>query len=153
MAGAHRPVKRFCHTLLRLCIGGVFVYAGALKIADPMAFADSVATFRLLPHAIISPFVLTLPTYEVLLGTLLVLNRTVRAASLGVLILSTLFAAGLGTALIRGLSIDCGCFGSSRWSSNTWLLLARAIVLGAASSAIYLNAVKAIGRVRKPSKF
>jgi hypothetical protein len=151
MAGAHPPVKRFWHKLLRVGVGGVFVYAGALKIGNPMAFADSVATFRLLPHALISPFVLTLPIYEVLLGTLLVVNRTARVASLGVLMLSTLFAVALGTALIRGLSIDCGCFGSSRWSSNTWLLLARAIVLGAASCMIYLDAAKAIGHERKPS--
>ena len=54
--------------VLRLGLSGVFVYAGALKIRDPQSFAESVASFRLLPVSLINPAALTLPVLEVLAG-------------------------------------------------------------------------------------
>ena len=36
-------------------LGLVFICAGALKMADPLAFADSVASFQLLPGMMINP--------------------------------------------------------------------------------------------------
>src|SRR5436190_13970158 len=101
MAGAHALVNQPWLRLLRLGLGGLFVYAGALKVANPLAFADSVATFRLLPEALINPFALALPVYEMLLGTLLVLNRAVGVAAMGLLMLCSIFFAALGSAIAR----------------------------------------------------
>ena len=37
------------HLVARLVLGGVFLYAGFVKIADPTAFAGAIAAYRLLP--------------------------------------------------------------------------------------------------------
>ena len=142
MAGAHRPVKHIWFILLRSGLGGLFVYAGALKIGNPIAFADSVATFKLLPEAVINPFALALPIYEILLGALLLANRAVGVAAMGLLVLCTVFFAALASALARGIPVECGCFGSGGWSSNSWWLMARAFLLAAASAAVYRSVAK-----------
>ncbi|MDF3059318.1 MAG: Methylamine utilization protein [Rariglobus sp.] len=113
------------------CLGGVFVYAGVLKVTDPWAFADSVASFRLLPAVLINPVALILPVLEIILGVALIagVKRSVGAGMLGVL--CVLFAAALGQALVRGIEVDCGCFGGGAPSTarTVWALL-RDIGLG-----------------------
>ncbi|HLO25457.1 MAG TPA: MauE/DoxX family redox-associated membrane protein, partial [Geobacteraceae bacterium] len=36
--------------VIRLVLGGVFLYAGFTKIADPAAFAGDIAAYRVLPY-------------------------------------------------------------------------------------------------------
>lgn len=123
---------------LRLALGILFLYAGATKIANPLAFADSIASFKILPVQAIALLALGLPPFEILLALTLITGRTPRAASLGVAGLSLIFAAALGQALIRGLSVDCGCFGTGEPSAlKTWASFGRALVLLAASAWLY----------------
>ena len=64
--------------------------------------------------------------------------RPLRVAVLGTLMLACIFALALGQALIRGLEIDCGCFGDgtpSVW--KTWASLGRDLLLGAAAFFLY----------------
>jgi hypothetical protein len=76
-----------------------------------------------------------LPPLEVILGVMLITGWRVRVASLGVLVLSIIFAFALGQALMRGLQVDCGCFGSGKPSTlKTLLALGRDVLLIAASS-------------------
>ena len=76
-----------------------------------------------------------LPPLEVILGVMLITGWRVRVASLGVLVLSIIFAFALGQALMRGLQVDCGCFGSGKPSTQkTLLALGRDVLLIAASS-------------------
>jgi putative oxidoreductase len=106
-------------------VGGVFVYAGALKVADPLAFADSVASFQVLPAALISPVALVLPVWEILLGLALIagVRRRVCAAVVG--FFCAVFALALAQALARGLRVDCGCFGAGAPSAakTVWALV------------------------------
>lgn len=123
---------------LRLVLGGVFLYAGITKIGNPQAFADSIATFKVLPEQFISIIALGLPPFEVLLGLMLVVGWNVRAASLGITALAIVFAISLGQAIARGLSVDCGCFGSGEPSAlKTWLSLGRAGLLFLAGAWLY----------------
>ncbi len=123
---------------LRLLIGGMFMYAGITKIQAPQAFADSIATFQLLPNSIIHLLALGLPPFEVMTGLLLVAGWQKRAAAFAILILTGVFALALGQALARGLKVDCGCFGSgppSVW--KTWASLGRDVLMMAAVGLIY----------------
>lgn len=43
--------NRWFLLLLRLVIGGAFLYAGYLKVRDGVAFADSIASFKILPRS------------------------------------------------------------------------------------------------------
>jgi len=134
--------NRWLILCIRLLLGGVFLYAGFLKMRDPLAFADSIASFRILPNSIINLLALGLPPLEMSVGAMLVIGWRIRLASFAVLLLSMIFALALGQALIRGLEVDCGCFGSGKPSLiKTLLSLGRDILLIAASVWLYTRYV------------
>ena len=115
----------FVNTAIRVVIGGIFIYAGLMKMMDPWAFARAVDSFHLLPTALISPVALVLPALEVLAGALWVLNRAAVSAAVTIFGLCLLFAAVLGTALLRGLPVNCGCFGAALGGSTPTVALLR----------------------------
>lgn len=122
--------NKWFQLILRLVIGGVFVYAGALKLGNPQAFADSIASFQLLPAQLINIVALTLPIFEVLCGLLLVIGWQKRAMAFGFLVLTAMFAVFLAQGIARGLQVDCGCFGSGAPSPmKTWMSLGRDVLL------------------------
>ena len=130
--------------LCRVVLGAVFVWSGAAKLlAPPQAFADSVASFRLVPAGFISPLALALPLFEILVGTALFAGRPRRLGAFGAFLLSGVFLAALTAALARGLPVDCGCFGSgAAWlplsaTQRLWFDLGRDLLLVAASLALY----------------
>lgn len=133
--------NRWFLLLLRVVVGGIFVYAGALKIGNPLEFADSIATFQILPPELINLVALALPPFEILVGGLLIFGICKRPAAFSLLILTGLFMLFLVQAIARGLEVDCGCFGSgepSPWSA--WISLGRNVLLLAGCWWIYLRA-------------
>ena len=130
---------------LRLLLSGLFVYAGAAKIRDAAAFAESVASFRLLPDLFVMPVALTLPPLEILAGMFaLAAGHWRRVGALGLLILLMTFTAALISALARGLQVDCGCFGPDHLdllspTKNLWFALFRDVVLGAVARLLYAD--------------
>jgi putative oxidoreductase len=118
-------VFRLAQWIFRLGIGGAFIYAGWIKTTDPVGFADSVASFAILPNALISPFALALPIYEIAAGAVLIAGRPRRVGALALLFLTTIFCVALVAALARGLTVNCGCFGPSASTTNPWIDLAR----------------------------
>jgi len=128
---------------LRVVLGGLFLYAGASKIGNPLAFADSIATFKLLPPQLLNVVALSLPPFEILLGILLVTGLQARPASLGITVLAIVFGIALGQALARGLQVDCGCFGSGQPSTlKTWGSFARAGLFCLAGVWLYFQNLK-----------
>lgn len=129
--------------LLRCALGGVFIYAGLVKMENPAAFADSVASFRVLPPFLISIFALGLPVFEVTVGLMVLVGIPRGVGALSVILLSGIFVFALAQALVRGLEVDCGCFGNGTPSiGKTWLALSRASVLGATAFWIYRHESK-----------
>lgn len=136
--------------VLRLGLAAVFLFAGALKVADPRAFSDSVATFRLLPTSLITLVAVSLPMLEIMLGAMLFWPRLARPAALGILLLSLSFTAALISGWLRGLPIDCGCFGQGNWSTQPTLLLLRNTLLVVVAFFIYSRLGKVNGHARRP---
>ena len=130
--------------LCRLVLAAVFLWSGAAKLlAPPQTFADSVASFRLVPTGLVSPLALALPPFEILVGAALFAGRPRRWGAFGALLLSGLFLAALTVALARRLPVDCGCFGPGvSWlpltaAQRTWFDLGRDLLLVAASLVLY----------------
>lgn len=125
--------------VLRLILAGVFIYAGVLKFLDPASFSGSIATFQLIPEAWSNLVALSLPPFEVLIGILILTPFGVRSASFGVILLNLIFLVALFQGLIRGLPVDCGCFGSSGPSTpaTVWLAIGRDLVFVAMAFAIW----------------
>jgi uncharacterized membrane protein YphA (DoxX/SURF4 family) len=100
--------------IARLVVAGVFLYAGAMKIADPPGFAHEVFNYKLLPPGAVNVVALWLPWIEVVSGVALLagFRRKAAAGILGALLLAFLF--GLSVNLARGRPVDCGCFGGAK---------------------------------------
>lgn len=129
-----KVVRRAVLPLLRWAVSGIFLYAGVQKLAAPQVFADSIATFAILPGGLINPVALALPPFELLLALALATGIRRRAALLGLAVLMGTFMVALGSAMARGLAVDCGCFGSGEPSvSATWRAFLRDIPILAAT--------------------
>ena len=97
--------------LARLTLGGVIFVAGALKVTTPYKSAAAMRAYELLPISIANFFGYVLPWFEVGLGALLILGVAIRLSAFFAGSLMIVFIFAISSAWVRGLSIDCGCFG------------------------------------------
>lgn len=95
----------------RIVLAFVFIYAGAEKISDPNSFSQAIYNYRIFPNEMINIFAIILPWIELVSGILLLFGISVKenSAILGTLLL--IFIILIGISMIRGLDINCGCFG------------------------------------------
>lgn len=97
--------------LARLILGVVLLVAGGLKVTSPPASALAVRAFQILPYDLAGYVGYALPVVEILIGLLLVAGLFTRLSALAGGLLMVVFMVGIASAWMRGLSIDCGCFG------------------------------------------
>ncbi len=107
--------------LVRLAIGGVFIYASIYKILDPGSFARSIWYYHLVPGSLINLMALILPWLEFICGLTLILGIWYRGSVVLINVLTVVFLAALAIAVVRGISIDCGCFKAARASNSSAL--------------------------------
>ena len=117
MIAARAPGRRFddlapwISTIARLVVGGVLLVAGALKVIDPQSSVAAVRAYELVPGWLERPIGWGLPFLELGLGLLLLAGLFTRIAALVSGLLLVVFIIAVVSAAVRGLSIDCGCFG------------------------------------------
>ena len=114
--------------LLRLGLGGLFIYAGVMKVLDTQQFALDVQHFEITtlldawwPGWSWTASVLLatyLPWLEILAGLALLARWLYAGALLVIGALSVVFLAAIGSAWWRGLDITCGCFGKETNATN-----------------------------------
>mgnify|MGYP006268389193 CR=1 FL=1 len=95
----------------RLVLGAVLFLAGWLKAFKFDEAQMAVRAYEVLPISIANVLGVILPWFEIAIALLLILGVAVRSAALSSALLMLLFIAAITQAGIRGLSIDCGCFG------------------------------------------
>jgi uncharacterized membrane protein YphA (DoxX/SURF4 family) len=113
----------------RVVLGGVFIVAGGAKIGNAAFFAAQIAAFGIVPQPVIGPMALLLPFLEVLLGGYLVIGLYARAAGWIAAIQLLVFAAAIASAVARGLSLSCGCFGPNDQTVTSWPEVGRDVAL------------------------
>jgi uncharacterized membrane protein YphA (DoxX/SURF4 family) len=97
---------------IRLTAAAIWLVAGSAKLADLTQFHAQVDAYRLLPQTLEAPFAYALPLIEVGLGVYLAIGLFVRPAAIFGCALIVVFVAAIAQAAVRGLTLDCGCFGS-----------------------------------------
>jgi uncharacterized membrane protein YphA (DoxX/SURF4 family) len=108
---ARKPAWSWLSTLGRLALAAVWIAAGLSKITDLDASVRAVRAYRLLPELAAQMAGAGLPVVELVLGVLLLVGAGVRACAVVSALLMVVYMAGIASAWIRGLQIDCGCFG------------------------------------------
>src|SRR5436853_1482620 len=109
---------RFFWRVLDLIVGGIFIYAGAIKALDPVQFANDIDNYKTLPWFISVRLAFYLPWLEFFCGLAVIFRFLYRGGLLILTALIAVFIAATIAAKIRGLDVTCGCFGhaSKNWS-------------------------------------
>lgn len=126
--------------VVRVLVGGLLLATGILKIGHPADLAAAIAGFRLLPAGVIGPMALALPYIELLLGAYLVAGLFTRAAAVISAVQFGIYAAAIGSAVVRHIPANCGCFGPGDRSVADWPHVAFDLLLAAASAFIAYGA-------------
>ena len=111
--------------VLRVVLGAIFLVAGGSKVGHPAEFAAQIAGFRILPEPVIAPMAIALPFLELLLGAYLILGLFTRAAAWIAAALLLAFDGAIASAVVRGMTVSCGCFGPQDKTVTTWAEVAR----------------------------
>jgi putative oxidoreductase len=120
----------FLSLLFRWFLGAIFVYAGLVKIADPLGFALALYNYHILPGWMINPLAIYLPWVEVMVGAGLIAGIMISGGALVLSGMLVVFAMAIGIGLIRGLDIACGCFSTSASAEPiTWFYVIRDLLL------------------------
>ena len=106
----------------RLALGGLFVYAGLVKVGNPIDFLKQLHEYHVLPESppiVINSVAIVLPWLEVIAGAALILGAYVRGAAAAIAIMFVAFtpAIFLRALVIRAtegtpffeIAFDCGC--------------------------------------------
>jgi uncharacterized membrane protein YphA (DoxX/SURF4 family) len=138
----------------RVYLAAVFLLACWHKILQPQSFAVDVATYQILPLALINLTAIVLPWVELASALLLLFGWRTRAAALLISAMMGMFLVAISIALARGQEMSCGCFASQGAAEDpiSWRTVARDsgwLLLG-----LYVlccdRAPLGIDRVRKP---
>jgi len=105
--------KKEVQFLLRLILGGLFIYASIHKLAEPAEFAKIIYNYKLFPDFLIYPMAIIVPWLELTAGFFLVTGMYPRAAAVIISIMLCAFIIALTMNMVRGLDFNCGCFSSN----------------------------------------
>jgi putative oxidoreductase len=117
--------------IIAIVLGALFIYAGAVKIIDPVEFARDIDNYKMLPWRIGVWLALYLPWLEIFCGLALITRILYRGSMFIVTGLMSLFIIASIVAKARGLDVSCGCFGhASKYLNFSWHLALDFLLLG-----------------------
>ena len=97
---------------IRIFLALVFIFAAVTKVTEAETFARAIANYKLLPNFLINFLAIILPWIELCAGVLLLFGISVKENSTILSGLLFIFIIAILISLLRGLNIDCGCFGT-----------------------------------------
>ncbi|MBL9032709.1 MAG: DoxX family protein [Phycisphaerae bacterium] len=102
--------------VLRVVLGGVFIFAASIKLGDPQGVSEGIQAFRVpgMPDHLIILGSYVLPWTELFAGVALVLGLWTRASALAIAAMLALFIAMVYSIIAREIHAECGCFGKFR---------------------------------------
>lgn len=104
--------------LCRFGLAAMWLLSGSIKLSNFVDTQQSIAAYELFPQPLHEPLALTLVSVELILGVLLLLGLFLRPVAIATGIVMLVFIAGIISAWARGLTIDCGCFGTGGYDAS-----------------------------------
>jgi len=113
----------------RLLLGLVFVASSVPKLRSADEFVIAVRNYALLRPSLARPVARSLPWLELACGLALLAGVAVPAVAPLAAVILGLFAVAVSANLVRGRSIECGCYGGFTPRKISWSLVAWDIAL------------------------
>jgi uncharacterized membrane protein YphA (DoxX/SURF4 family) len=113
-------MTRWIGLLARLVVGGVWIYAGVLKLPHPENSISSVRAYQLLPIGWTDTIGHLLPMLEIVVGASLVVGLLTPFTGGISALMQLAFVIGIASVWSRGIAIDCGCFGNGGADPNAF---------------------------------
>ena len=127
-----------------LGLTGAFAYSGMIKMSDANAFYKAIEGYRIFPEWIVPIATYYVPAFEIVCAGGLLFQRTRFASASLLSLLLCIFIVLLFSALLRGLDVNCGCFGKSESSDLAlWIAIFRDIGMLMASGYVTLRCANA----------
>jgi uncharacterized membrane protein YphA (DoxX/SURF4 family) len=98
--------------LARLILAAVFFLAGWSKVFDLAGSGRAVNAYQVMPFPLAKVVGAALPFVEIALALLLLAGLATRIVAWVAAGLLAVYIGGIASVWARGLSIDCGCFGT-----------------------------------------
>lgn len=98
---------------MRIVLGGTFILAAVPKIMDSRGFAVDITHYDFFPKIVVNIIAITVPWIELFIAFSIIFAVAQKGGILLLNLMLIAFLVLLGQAWIRGLDIDCGCFGHS----------------------------------------
>lgn len=137
-------VKTFINLSLRAILSVVFIYAAVSKILRPDEFYADIRNYRMVPDYIAYASAYFLPAFEIIVALSIFSKRFFKASILSIAFLLTVFIMALASAWLRGLDINCGCFGSGAPSGYGLVILRDVFLLSICFILVLINSKKSI---------
>ena len=143
----------------RFALALLFLLSGLAKLPRREEFVRAVRNYRLVPDRAGRVVAEVLPAVEIASGVLLALGLGIRPVAALLALFLVGFSAAIAINLLRGRTIDCGCFGPVGNRRITWLTVVRNVVLvgmavqiaAVAPTSLALDRVTGLGAHAGPS--
>jgi len=139
MAFLATPRGRILVVVLRFVVASLFLTSSITAISDPTAFATDIDNYRMMPDGLIGPMAVGMPLLELLVALALVTGVHARGAALVASAMLVVFAIAMVQAIVRGIDLDCGCFGHVVETRVSWLTVGRNAVLTLACGLVVMG--------------
>lgn len=129
-------VSPWPYSAVRFVLGVIFVWAGLSKLVAVEAFAETIASYHLVPECLLVSVAVGLPALEVLAGAGLLWDVKGSLETITALLAMFIFVLWFG--ILKDLDIDCGCFSPSELKEHGALKTAMYRDFGMVAAASYL---------------
>ena len=130
------------HYICAITLSFLFLYSGVQKMNDLNAFYESVLSFQIVHGFTAKATVYIIPPLEIICAIGLLIPSLKKGASLILSLLLIFFTLLIVDAWMRGIDVDCGCFGTSDTGFNAAKAIARDIAMFAGTAWIFINSGK-----------
>lgn len=114
----------------RIALAVIFLWAGIAKVREPwLQFAVAIESFKIVPETWLEPIARILPWCEIALGVVLIPGILARWFSLITTGMLAWFLFIGVRAAAKGLTVDCGCFGSGHGEIDAMWFVEHAAML------------------------
>jgi putative oxidoreductase len=106
-------IKKYSLELIRLILAFLFILSALQKFKSLESFALNVDAYQIFSATLVNLITMIIPWFELFIGFGLLFKFKLRANLLLYLTLMISFTILVVIAMIKGLDIECGCFGES----------------------------------------